>query len=145
MRSIRPIQRRSSFLSVAAQWCTPRAGVVHHHSIDIVCLGIGFHDRVPDSVPSTIWQTGCTPSCRGVCDGQFRQWPADMQGRDNSGDEPAVIDALHAARLVGHNRLDALPLRIALAWSRHLSPPAAQTAEIESQTPQKQTTYRYAV
>lgn len=91
----------------------PYAGAVHHHQISVLRIGHGRHDPVPDARLRPPVEAVIDRRVGTVLRGQIAPGTAHAQRMENAIDHPAVVNAWHAAGLVGQDAFDEFPLKVA--------------------------------
>lgn len=89
------------------------AGAINHHHVDVVRVGDGLHDPVPVACIAPPVEAVVDRGRWAVLLWQIGPRDAGAKDVENTVDHAAVINTLLAPCLVGQDRIDELPFKIA--------------------------------
>lgn len=94
-------------------------GAVDHLDVAIVRGGDGIHQPVPHACLPPSYEAVVAGGARAIALGQVTPRRTRAQPPEDAVQHAAVIDAWHASRLVGKQRLDHAPLEVGQVISAH--------------------------
>ena len=98
---------------------SPNGGAVDHLDVAFVRGGDRIHQPVPNTRLSPSHEAIVAGGARAIALRQVAPRCTRAQHPEDAADHPAVIDARHASRLVGQERLDHAPLEVGQVVSAH--------------------------
>jgi hypothetical protein len=87
--------------------------------VAVICGSDGVHEAFPDACLPPSHKAVVAGIARAIALGQVAPWRTGSQNPENAGQHALVIDARHASRFVGQQRLDHAPLEVFQVISAH--------------------------
>ena len=115
----RPRQRSAPPFCRRGLLMDPNGGAVDHLDVAVRRDGDGVHQPVPDARFAPSHEAIVAGGARAIALGQIAPRRTGPQHPEDAVQHAAVIDARHASRLVGQQRLDHAPFEVGQVVSAH--------------------------